>query len=140
MQLLQVNRSAQLVLCPQPNLCLLTPHFPRDLGACLVLLAFCRVKSQPFPQGRRHLAAPTRCSGKDKANRSHSMLAKRDRGCAIRRTQFWLKVFLGSPRSACQEYISPETAIPSSLSLVVRQAGLRPVGGLPSAPNGQKLI
>lgn len=44
---LQVNRSAQLVLCPQPNLHLLTPHFPWDLGACLALIAFCSVKVIP---------------------------------------------------------------------------------------------
>lgn len=47
MKFLPVKRSAQLVLCPQPNPHLRTPRFPRDLGAWLTLLAFCRVKVIP---------------------------------------------------------------------------------------------
>ena len=137
MRLLQVNRSAWLVLCPQPDLHLLTPHFPWDMGACLALLAFCRVKVIPSLKVGITLRHRYVALGKGEANRIQT---KRDRGCAIRRTQFWLKVILGSPRSACQDYILPETANPSSLSPVLVQVGLKPAGKLPSAPSRQNLI
>lgn len=106
-----------------------------DVGACLAFLAFCRVKVTPSLKVGITLQHHHIALGKAKANRSHLILTKRDCGCAVRRRRFWLKVILGSPRSACQEYISPKAEVARNCSLV-----LMPAGRLPSAPNRQKLI
>jgi len=124
MQLLWVNRRARLVLCPEPSLHLLTPHFPGDLGACPALPAFCRVKVIPAIKADVTLRYRRIALGTHRTTRSCSICTKRDHGRAIGRTEFWLEVVLGSPRSACQEHISPETAAPSSLSPVLMQIGM----------------